>query len=336
MKWEAVAIVFAVALVVTNANAECPASGPSVAVRGEEVAPELRSAIVEQLRASLAERKIALCSGGEDGVAAATLDLSAPDATRVAMKLTVRDAITRKDVSRELDLSRVPSDAHALVIAQAADELLRASWAELLLTDAPPPSRPVPQEITRAVTPPDVTPTPAPAPASSARLGVGVGAERFVGGHAQIGPEADVAFMPWPRLGVHARFGYRFGAERSGPKHVVDSTAIVAGGGAIVTLVRSADRLTLDATAEILLTHAWFDARPHDGVAVRNEDGAAVHAVLGASGWMLIARGIGVRVGAFGGAPLKTVRVTDQGQTLTAVSGAIFGAAVAIEGRFGW
>ncbi len=91
-----------------------------------------------------------------------------PDA--VALTVEVHDAVTAKRVSRDVALEGVPRDGQPLTVALEADELLRASWAELELRTAPPPAVPAPPEVTRIVH--EALPVPAPgerAPTRAAR-----------------------------------------------------------------------------------------------------------------------------------------------------------------------
>ncbi|HEX6239832.1 MAG TPA: hypothetical protein VFZ61_03015 [Polyangiales bacterium] len=62
---------------------------------------------------------------------AAEIELAMRDATRVAVR--VDDHTTGKQVARDVSLRRIPAGGQALAIAIGIDELLRASWAELML-----------------------------------------------------------------------------------------------------------------------------------------------------------------------------------------------------------
>jgi len=79
-------------------------------------------------------RGIALCSEAADLVALAAITLTIREAGW--LEIEVEDAATGKRLSRRHALA-VPGDAAALAIAVAADELLRASWAELVLAKSP-------------------------------------------------------------------------------------------------------------------------------------------------------------------------------------------------------
>ena len=100
-----------------------------------------RAAVLSDLQHTLAGQGIAACSGDAHPASAAplaalTVDLSPDDAAKATVDIEVRDAVTRKRVRRDVDLSRIPDDGRAAAIAIEADELLRASWAEIALDTA--------------------------------------------------------------------------------------------------------------------------------------------------------------------------------------------------------
>ena len=131
----------------------------------ERLNERLKSDVTEQLRASLAKRAIAVCSGtvptppesGSEQLAKlngpmATLVFLPLSKDGVSLSLEVHDSVTAKRVGRDVDLRNTPPDGRALVLALEADELLRATWAELALKDSPaPPRADVPPAVRRAV-----------------------------------------------------------------------------------------------------------------------------------------------------------------------------------------
>jgi hypothetical protein len=84
--------------------------------------------------------------------ALAVIRLEDACAANGAVGIAVDDAATDKSVRRTVELGAVPAQARARVLALATAELLRASWAELILPDAPPPRAPVPVEVRAATT----------------------------------------------------------------------------------------------------------------------------------------------------------------------------------------
>ena len=116
-------------------------------------APGQRGATTAELRAALATQDFGLClesnAWPSEVSPVAGLRIELREAARIVIE--VRDAVTDKYVRRELDLTGVPVDAQPLTLAIAADELTRASWAELLLEDAPEPARPPPPAVQAVV-----------------------------------------------------------------------------------------------------------------------------------------------------------------------------------------
>lgn len=97
-----------------------------------------RAAVLSDLQHTLAGRGIAACSAdahptAAEPLATLTVDASPDDAAKATVDIEVRDAVTRKRVRRDVDLSRIPDDGRPAAIAIEADELLGASWAEIAL-----------------------------------------------------------------------------------------------------------------------------------------------------------------------------------------------------------
>ena len=113
----------------------CPDARPWVRI---DATPD----VTRLLRAELAPKHIDLCDAPAPGapapIASLTVALASDTAT---VRVEVRDRVTAKDVTRDVSLADVPEDTRALTIALAADELLRASWVELSLANAPPSPR---------------------------------------------------------------------------------------------------------------------------------------------------------------------------------------------------
>lgn len=92
----------------------------------------LASEVRKDLAAELGQRSIGVCAArGSEGEVAADIALSQRDASEIS--IAVDDYTTGKRVARDVPLARIPASGKALAIAIAIDELLRASWAELML-----------------------------------------------------------------------------------------------------------------------------------------------------------------------------------------------------------
>lgn len=133
------------------AHAELPACAtadvPQIALESV-VDPALELNLTAELRA----RGFRLCRGEsvpDAQIASLRIELGG-DRDAVA-RIELSDRVTQKRVERTLDLGPLPENSRPLAIAASTDELLRASWAELTLVDAPPPAREPPPVVTRAV-----------------------------------------------------------------------------------------------------------------------------------------------------------------------------------------
>lgn len=113
---------------------------------------ELAEDLTRDLRASLRERGIAMevgASSETDSLARVRID--AAGLATLSLRIVVEDALTRKIVERSMSLEGVPPDVWSVLVSAAADELLRASWVELSMPDAPPPAQEVPQVVEEAI-----------------------------------------------------------------------------------------------------------------------------------------------------------------------------------------
>lgn len=321
-----------------SSSPSCGGPGhPGILLRAEGLDAALRSHIVDQLRAALAGRGFDLCEPPNGAGAVAELDmarLADRETTAVALTLSVRDEITDKRVSRDIDLLHIPEDGRALVIAQAADELLRASWAELLVADAPTPKRDVPPEISRAVSPP-LTPSPAPpSVAPLVELGAAVALEHFGSGLTQLGPDVAVGVFPFARLGAVVRAGIRSGARANAVSGSVDPSSVVTALAVLGSVLPRTSRLGLDAGTELFVTHVHYAAEASAGARANSASGTAVHASAVARGWLLLAAPLRASLGLSVGAPVHTVRAVAAGSTIAAVSGILLGVQLGVGGAW--
>lgn len=189
----------------------------------------------DDLRAGLRVRGIGLCSP-EDAVvtppvATVVLHWNPFDAPLVSVE--VQDELTNKRVLRDLRLGVIAPDARALALAQAADELLRASWVELHLQDAPQPARPAPQVVHQTVQLPSMQSAPA---TQTKVLGARFATEIYGGGLRLMGADAYIAFWLAEHFGLSVAIGARASARIQAPHGSIDASALTASAGAMVAL----------------------------------------------------------------------------------------------------
>jgi hypothetical protein len=290
---------------------DCGVAGhPWVQVIEQENIPPSLATFVRLLAAELASRGLDLCTSQPEGTPAplATVRVSArPDA--VALTVEVHDSVTAKQVSRDVALSGVPRDSQPLTVALAADELLRASWAELALHTAPPPAVPVPPEVTQTVREALV---PAPAAPPRVQLGVGFVWEQYAQGVVLYGADARLGAWVTRRLEIALGFGLRSGPNASATDGTVQPSAWSLGISGIYTLTPPEDRWGLDGVAVVDVERLSFAPTPAAGGATGSEQsGFALLASLGPQVWFAVAPALRVGAQVLATVPLRGVDVTD-------------------------
>src|SRR5262249_48476924 len=142
-------IALALALSSSPALARCPTTDKARWVKLDPGATLDVARIERELRINLAESGIELCRETDSSNQLSTLRIGAGGADRIT--LTVEDRVTSKRIERVVRLSRTSEETRPIEIALAADELLRASWAEIVLRDAPRGEVEAPPEVVHAV-----------------------------------------------------------------------------------------------------------------------------------------------------------------------------------------
>lgn len=286
-------------------------------------APELRNTIRVDIEVGMRRRGLAVCP--DDAAPASRVGRLQVDAARLPqVRITMIDDITDKEVSRRLDLSDLPADGHSLAIAIAAEELARASWAELALRprtpEAPEPKKKAPAVVRAAVERdlPDRPLEPSPPDDNAVRL---VGAiDHYTAPLTLIGP--DMAYrrrlVDWFWLEVGASF--RTGLRAKSTRGDVDT---LAAGGSFAFAARAVemDAFALDVDAGARAMWVRFDG---DAVVGATQDRYNTWAVVARGGVSLSVLPtdhleLTARFGA--GAPIRAVCATDGGEDVTGVAG---------------
>lgn len=316
-----------------SAEPACAKGGrPFVTVRFAPSVPA-ESQVLAQLRAGLADRGIGVCAASEAPARApvATIELQPSVGERVSIVVGVADRVTDKRVSRELDLEPLPRDAWPLSIALAADEVLRASWAELALSTAPPPKAPVPEEVKRTVDDSlrdDATEREAP----HGSIGAAFVGDLYGGGQRQLGVDARGAYWLSSRVFVVGGVGLRAADAVESEHGTVRSNAFVGllGPGLALTDPRATFGLEGQMRGEVVLVR--YRAEPDQGAAGREGSALAVYAKAGVSAFFAPERGLRLSLEVLGGAPMRAVTAEDTGSNATGISGLGLTAALGLSG----
>jgi hypothetical protein len=284
-----------------------------------------RSRVVAQLAAGLEARHLQLCvtSGEARATVGAASELSLSVIDHDDISVTVRDSVTGKRLQREIALAAVPPDARPLTVALAVDELLRASWIELALPDAPAATRPVAPEIAALAR------VPAGAAAPRAwELGAALAAERFGGGTRQAGVDLVIRAAPARPLWLHVALALRKAADVSAADGVVHATVLGAEGGAEVALPPTDRRWRLALGASGRLLRASLSGAPRPDARGEDASATAFYLCAGVRGALRLGRSFGLSLGAGFGAPVRGVDVLDGETRVAGLSGSMLSLAL--------
>jgi hypothetical protein len=286
-----------------------------VAVVGH-VPEAFAEAVRSDLRAGLRPSRIDVCDVGPAAPPPlASVVVSEVEPARARYSVDVIDSVTQKRVGRDLVLDKLPADGRALALAVAAEELLRASWAELALrgvhsaeTAAPPEVRAVVENSTPRTPPPRYT-----------ALGARLAFERFLGGQTHYGADLFGA-VPLGRVagGVFA-LGARRALSEQAPHGSLGATALSAEAGVSLAFFRRRG-LDLGAFVSGRLLRVSFEPEAVDGAVARAQNGLAVTSrvgfsfALGSPGLLSSYSTLGV------GIALKSFSASDTGGLVTGVS----------------
>ena len=291
-----------------------------------------RAAVLSDLQHTLAGQGIAACSNDAHPAVAplATLavELAADDAAKATVDIEVRDEVTRKRVRRDVDLSRIPDDGRPAAIAIEADELLRASWAEVALDTA---RARLAQQDARPQVVGSVSQVMAPSQAeSSGGLGARAAFEHYFGGTTLYGADAVGRLRLSARLALEIAGALRVGPSVAAPHGQLSA---LGGGGSLALLVRVAGGRRASLATGAGASVGWLEFRPEPGA---NAGGAAygnllVVARLRLLGRLALGRSLHGTAGVDGGVALRNVEATDAGVVVGRARGVTIGATIGLE-----
>jgi len=302
----------------------------AVAFQGPAFSPELERAVLLDLRAGLRLKGIEACVIGQAGQEPplAVLELSANSPERLTVTIDVHDALTEKRVQRDVDLTGVATDARSLTIAAAADELLRASWVELALSDAPKPKREPPKEVQAAVRD---TIEPARVGQRDLALGARVEAMHFSAGLTWLGGDVLATAWPFERVALELGVGARAGLPQTAAHGELQTSALAGSLALRVALSERHAPLGVDGLASI--TVASVQMRGDAELDAASAAGSAIHAhALGSFLFRAAAtEWLDVRLELGAGATLQSVQATDGGSVFASTGGLALRAALGAE-----
>lgn len=322
----AVGIAWSTASFAARAETACLVTGSPVVELVLELLPpdEIIGITLERhLRSELRERDIDLCTTRptKAPLARVKLHVEHPAAGPVMATISIDDEVTHKHVERVIDLTKLPPETRPLIVAASTDELLRASWVELQLADAPPPAMPPPPEVIAAVT---STLSPIAAPPNHFEVGVLAEVSSFFGERTGVGGGLVGAWWFVPRAALRARFSATYGLSESTTNGRVRADTTSAGLGGMFALVPTERVVGARLEAGVQAARVAFEGIANPGTtALRGADWTAI-ASLGAEGWVAVTRELRLTLGASALYALRPVRALDEQSRVMAIEG--FGA----------
>ena len=255
-----------------QAASECSGEKPWVAVAGR-VPTAFAEAVRSDLRAGLLPSNIDVCeSGPASPRPLASVVIAEVEPARARYSVDVTDQVTQKRVGRDLLLDKLPADGRPLALAVAAEELLRASWAELALRGVHSAETAAPPEV-RAVVEKSTPPTPPP-PRYTA-LGARLSFERFLGGQTHYGADLFGQLPLGPIASGLLAVGVRRALSEQAPHGSLGATALSAEAGVSLRFFRQRG-LDLGAFVSGRLLRVSFEPEAADGVVAKSQSGLSL------------------------------------------------------------
>jgi hypothetical protein len=273
------------------------------------------AALAALLRAQLASQNIDLCPGDGSAAAIAAVSVTARS-DGATIDVDVRDRLTAKRVSRDVDLSSVPPDGRSLTLAVVADELLRASWAELALASAPPPAQSVPPAVKDAI-----EEELAPKRGFTTRLEALAELEAWAGSLALYGADLRLAVVTASGLSATVRVGGRGAPSAAGADGKVQTTAILGGLGLTFRAVPARSRLGFDAVARVDVVRIEYAAVANPGATGVALADTTVVVGAGFDSSVAVTSSAQLVAEVLVDAPLRAVAAQDGSRSVVAVSG---------------
>jgi hypothetical protein len=317
-----------------RAEPSCAGADPwvLVALRADGWTAAQRDGVIADLRRTLAGQGIDTCLADAHPASEplATLAIELPSESRASVDIEVRDAVTHKRVRRDVDLALIPPDGRELAIAIEADELLRASWAEIALDTVRARAADVRPQVAGSVS---QVLAPARVQAGGGGLGARLGAERYLGGAgiALYGAEAVGRVRLPRRLTLEIAGGVRASPWATAADGRVRGLAAGASTGLLVRIAGSAGGAALEGGLALAASWLELSAQPQSDAAGSSYGGLLVVGRARLAGRLPLGRSLHLAGGLGVGEALHGVEGTDAGRVVTGASGLELGASVGVE-----
>lgn len=259
----------------------------------------------------------------------ATVRITLHEKADFQLALEVEDAVTVKKVVRNLDLQEIPEDSRALAIAIHIEELLRASWAEVLLQRqapgekrAPPPPKVVQKTVERAEV----------RKRTSFRYSLGGGGAYYTANLWFFGPSFRLGYAPLDWLETSVRFAPRWSSPVTVSSGEVQAQNVLLAAGMRV-LSASVDRVRLVGDLEIRGQYVTMMAMADEGFEARSGSGWGMDIALGGGLSLPLGTRLSIDVLAHGLIVASSVTGLEFGDVVTGLAGGGAEIGLALGGR---
>ena len=315
-----------------GASDGCLKQGKHIAVSFQGTWPaDFDAAILRDLNAGLQSQELNACAKSDtrnDAISEMTITRHSNESVEIA----VGDSLTNKSVSRTIRLETKLESSSALVIAVAADELLRATWAELSL---PPRGQVSAPRRTSEKTPRDLGPSSRQKPTSRSdyRLALRFAFDAFPSRTLFYGADLSFGATLAPRVEWMSWVGGRFGLETNDSEWgSVSARGLVMGTSLRLSLLRRTS-FSLGPIVSLQGAFTGFSGHPDDRGIGDNFSAWSLSGMGGISlrwQWRPLFLGIDTQLGA----PFIGVAVTDGDEIVGGLQGLQWSSAVSV--GIGW
>jgi hypothetical protein len=267
----------------------------------------------------------------------ATIRVAATPCSTAAREVVIAidDVATGKAVRRGVATADVAAASRPRALALAIAELLRASWVELAMPDAPAPSAEVPDAVLRAVklrpARAEAAPTPAPAPETPMRTLVRIAfdARAFPSYQSVVVGPSIGASVPLGDLPLRARADAVAGFGKAYDALGTINLALGAGDLGLM-LAGGTDAVRVELGPLLAMGSGWATGHPSGGGTGSSGNALIVTAQLAATFAVRISSGWWSSVGLEGGATLESLDAHAANRPASGFGGPLLGVSLGL------
>jgi len=273
----------------------------------------------------------------DTALARVTVSATPCSETASQIELTVDDAMTNKAVVRTVGVGDIVREARPRALALAIAELVRASWAELALPNAPSPGVPISERFRRLVQlhAPLSPPPPAADPHRSVALSVAIAARVFpTYATATLGPRVALSVAPSTSVPVRVRLDANllFGTSYD---PLGELPLGLATGGAAILLGRASNAFDVEVGPHLEVGWGWVSGEgAAAGTQTSSGGGVVVDASVAFEARFALGAAFWAALDLDAGAVLRSLEARADGRVAAGFGGPVVGMALGLARTF--